>query len=279
MSSDCPCCFEPVTDATGKTVTSCGHVFHTVCIITWYFRQVNDHDAKESCPCCRNEEPAIAILPPSEFFDTLGDSSDEEDEGEDEGEDDDTDEDEDGDEPSFMTHYYRDQPGRGPRSWVHFILYSMRTVDAYLRSKDLQGLTEQEIASTEFHSWRAIMARHQLLITTPAFKVFADAFTLNEGEFCVVGDLYEPPLVIERSPEYTAALSPEAHSIQTSSVAAMVHLDASEFDEAFAKWQNAKAVKIQAVWRGRVQRQVFATSRALVKVYEEHCLSHWSNVV
>jgi hypothetical protein len=52
---DCPICFDTITSSTGSVTTSCGHTFHFKCLNTWYYKQIQNEDAKESCPCCRKE--------------------------------------------------------------------------------------------------------------------------------------------------------------------------------------------------------------------------------
>jgi hypothetical protein len=52
---DCPICFETITKETGQVTTSCGHSFHFKCLNTWYWRQTQNEDTNESCPCCRKE--------------------------------------------------------------------------------------------------------------------------------------------------------------------------------------------------------------------------------
>jgi hypothetical protein len=47
MSSDCPVCYEVIGD-TNSTTTSCGHHFHTSCLI----RSVMS--VNNLCPCCRH---------------------------------------------------------------------------------------------------------------------------------------------------------------------------------------------------------------------------------
>jgi hypothetical protein len=50
---DCPICFETITKETGQVTTSCGHSFHFKCLNTWYWRQTQNEEGQESCPCCR----------------------------------------------------------------------------------------------------------------------------------------------------------------------------------------------------------------------------------
>lgn len=55
MSCDCPICYEVIGD-NNTTTTSCGHKFHTSCLIR-SIMSVN-----KLCPCCRNllaETPAV----------------------------------------------------------------------------------------------------------------------------------------------------------------------------------------------------------------------------
>lgn len=46
--SECPICYEDVTDATGIVKLSCAHTFHLSCITGWFSKQ-----EQGSCPCCR----------------------------------------------------------------------------------------------------------------------------------------------------------------------------------------------------------------------------------
>lgn len=52
---DCPICMDPITNQTGQVTTSCGHTFHFKCLNTWYWRQTQEEDGQETCPCCRKE--------------------------------------------------------------------------------------------------------------------------------------------------------------------------------------------------------------------------------
>ena len=52
---DCPICFDTITTTTGSVTTSCGHNFHFKCLNTWYYKQQQNEDTIESCPCCRRE--------------------------------------------------------------------------------------------------------------------------------------------------------------------------------------------------------------------------------
>jgi hypothetical protein len=53
MSCECPICYEVIGD-TNTTTTSCGHKFHTNCIIR-SIMSVNN-----LCPCCRNSLTEIS---------------------------------------------------------------------------------------------------------------------------------------------------------------------------------------------------------------------------
>lgn len=48
--SECPICYEDVTDSTGSVKLSCAHTFHLSCITSWFSKQ--EHG---SCPCCRKQ--------------------------------------------------------------------------------------------------------------------------------------------------------------------------------------------------------------------------------
>ena len=56
---DCPICYEEITKASGRTETSCGHMFHPKCISTWYTKDTR-------CPCCRKEANETEIPPKQE---------------------------------------------------------------------------------------------------------------------------------------------------------------------------------------------------------------------
>lgn len=48
MSQECPICMEPIEDGCNKTVTQCGHLFHSSCI----FQNMAAHNGF-GCPYCR----------------------------------------------------------------------------------------------------------------------------------------------------------------------------------------------------------------------------------
>lgn len=49
-NNECSICFENITPSTGKTVLSCGHMFHLKCIVEWF---QHEHSNKQ-CPYCRH---------------------------------------------------------------------------------------------------------------------------------------------------------------------------------------------------------------------------------
>ena len=52
---NCPICFDEITVDSGQVTTSCKHTFHFKCLNTWYYRQLQNEDGEESCPCCRTK--------------------------------------------------------------------------------------------------------------------------------------------------------------------------------------------------------------------------------
>jgi hypothetical protein len=48
--SECPICYEAVTEDTGSVNLSCKHTFHLRCITDWFAKQ-----SQGSCPCCRKD--------------------------------------------------------------------------------------------------------------------------------------------------------------------------------------------------------------------------------
>lgn len=48
--SECPICYEHVTEDTGSVNLSCKHTFHLRCITDWFAKQ-----SQGSCPCCRKD--------------------------------------------------------------------------------------------------------------------------------------------------------------------------------------------------------------------------------
>ena len=53
MSCSCPICFENIED-TNKTITSCGHSFHSSCIIKYVATRIGGPTCPK-CPCCRTQ--------------------------------------------------------------------------------------------------------------------------------------------------------------------------------------------------------------------------------
>lgn len=48
--SECPICYEAVSESTGSVNLSCKHTFHLRCITDWFAKQ-----SQGSCPCCRKD--------------------------------------------------------------------------------------------------------------------------------------------------------------------------------------------------------------------------------
>ena len=48
--SECPICYEAVTEDSGSVNLSCKHTFHLRCITDWFAKQ-----SQGSCPCCRKD--------------------------------------------------------------------------------------------------------------------------------------------------------------------------------------------------------------------------------
>ena len=56
----CAICHDDVTAETGRSVMSCGHVFHIRCLTTW----LQKPDGAANCPCCRKEPTELERLIP-----------------------------------------------------------------------------------------------------------------------------------------------------------------------------------------------------------------------
>ena len=61
---DCPICFKGIHENTGKTVLSCGHVFHVRCIGVWFGHQIRSAVA-ETCPNCRHQASDLEKMAPN----------------------------------------------------------------------------------------------------------------------------------------------------------------------------------------------------------------------
>jgi len=57
----CAICHDDVTAETGRTVLSCGHEFHLVCVVPW----LQKPDGSGNCPCCRKEPTELERLVPA----------------------------------------------------------------------------------------------------------------------------------------------------------------------------------------------------------------------
>ena len=68
---ECPICFELINETSNRTITPCGHLFHTTCLMIHVCTNNNTHhsygpDSSElynkTCPCCRAKlnEPSIS---------------------------------------------------------------------------------------------------------------------------------------------------------------------------------------------------------------------------
>lgn len=73
--SECPICFDDITDNTGRTVLSCGHHFHFGCLVKWFYSQ---QDVPSSCAMCRKVMGPTEDLPLQE--DEYEDETDDDDE-------------------------------------------------------------------------------------------------------------------------------------------------------------------------------------------------------
>jgi ankyrin repeat protein len=70
--TDCSVCLGETTKETGKTILSCGHVFHLKCIVTWLQRE----EGPGTCPCCRAAPTEHEQLPMSDASDASDESDD-----------------------------------------------------------------------------------------------------------------------------------------------------------------------------------------------------------
>jgi hypothetical protein len=63
-ATQCPICFEDITDESKRLVTKCNHVFHEECLLKWIDTQEDNLGLDSmNCPVCREEIKQYSIFP------------------------------------------------------------------------------------------------------------------------------------------------------------------------------------------------------------------------